>query len=275
MIEVPPDIKRIIFDLHGVLLGRANELKERKKVVDTIKALRRRPLELVFLTNSSSLSKKNMVNLLGNIGVEIEEKEAWSAGYIMASYLNQYYKKKKVLLIGKPGFKEILSQHCEDIKFETSSDVNAVVVANIPQISDEQIEQARIAAEKGAKLLATSYDAVIPAGEETLLGPKFSVLKVEKAMSQRALIIAKPNPYAFFEVLSFLKEEAPQTLIVGDFFDIDIKWGQKIGAQTLLLCEQGEDFLVEKNGIRADYVMNSIEGLLSIIDKTNGNSNGT
>ena len=76
---------------------------------------------------------------------------------------------------------------------------------------------------------------------------------------------AKPNPEPVLNVLAALGNEASETLVVGDM-NVDILMGVNAGAKTCGVT-YGNGTKKELEEARADYIIDSIDKLIGIVEK--------
>ena len=80
---------------------------------------------------------------------------------------------------------------------------------------------------------------------------------------------AKPNPEPVLNILEALGYKACQTLVVGDM-DVDILMGANAGTKTCGVT-YGNGTKKELEEVGADYVINSIDELIGIVEKNESN----
>jgi HAD superfamily hydrolase (TIGR01450 family) len=262
-------IKYVIFDLHGVIIHPQHRSPQKENPApEVIKILRGMGLHILFATNSSSMSKIKMVEILETCGIETEEKYTVSAGHAMAKYLLGKYDRTPAYFIGKPGFREIIETGAgKAVCFGDPANAVLVIAGGTPDLSKQQLDAAGKAALNGARLLATSKEGMIPAEKGMQIGPGHTIRQLETVMNQDAMVIGKPNAFMLTEVLKLSKEMLHTSLIIGDNEDFDTRLGKTVGAYTVHLSEERP---VERAGrAKSDWVIDRLELLPGIINQLN------
>lgn len=89
-------------------------------VPEAVNALKQRGDKVVFLTNKSIASRKDYVNKLKGLGIEVELHEVINSNYITAHYLKSVMKQEdSVYVIGEAPLFEELSE--ENIRLATDA----------------------------------------------------------------------------------------------------------------------------------------------------------
>jgi HAD superfamily hydrolase (TIGR01450 family) len=257
-----PPLQRVLFDLHGVLLGHARP-PPGVPAGEVISRLRRGGVAVAFVTNSSSSSAPDIVRMLAEAGIEAQPEEAVSAGRAMALYLREHHRSARLLLMGQPGLRQLIEEAAaEPVRWTSAGDdAEVVVVGRAPQLAERELEEAARAGRRGALLLATSDDARFLMRGDLLPGPGQTVRQVEQAMGARARIIGKPDPFILLRGLGLTPQQLQASLVVGDS-SIDVRLGACAGAATALFNAP-----VDSGGPAPDWRIDRLEQVLELVGR--------
>ncbi len=147
-------------------------------------------------------------------------------------------------------YRRIFQENLQTIKPQTFPKV----VETLSALKEQGLTLAIASSRSHASLVELTHDLGISDVISYLIGAD----DVEKA---------KPNPEPVLNILAALGYEASETLVVGDM-DVDIMMGVNAGAKTCgVTYGNGTKKELEKAG--ADYIINSIDELIEIVEKEN------
>jgi HAD superfamily hydrolase (TIGR01450 family) len=253
-------VQHVIFDLHGVIIGQKNGMA----AAEVINILRRMELQVLFATNSSSLSATRIVEVLAGYQIAATEQEVMSAGHAMAVYLRENFHGVPAFFVGKPAFRDIILKHADNaVRFVEAKDAKLVIAGNAPHLSGAELDAARIASLNGARLFATSKEMMVPGEQGMEPGPGQTICKLEDAMQQQSFIVGKPNTFMLTNALKFSAASLMSTLIIGDNEESDSALGRAAGAHTILLSEDAAA------GANSDWMIDRLELVPAIINQLN------
>jgi HAD superfamily hydrolase (TIGR01450 family) len=257
--------KNIIFDIHGVLLGRHN-VKETMTPEELISYLDELGFNLYFITNSSSMSQEEIAFELRKENINIGIDRIFTAGMTMGHYIYQKYTTRNIYLIGSKTLKTFIDKACEfQVNWCEGKDADIVVVARDINLTQLKIAETKLAAANGAILLATCDDHFFYSTDKIEIGPGYVVNKVKNAMRTQPIIVGKPNSFVLTNVIGLTKEEITSSLVVGDSLSQDIQFGINGGCTTALLLNKRN---IQGNAnITPDYILTSFEQLYSLIEE--------
>ena len=256
-------LRRVVFDLHGVLLGHPLPLPG-APAGEVVSRLRAEGVAVAFVTNSSSSSGSDIIRMLADVGVEARPGEAISAGGAMALYLREHHPGARLMLVGQPGLRQLIEEGADaPVRWVSSGDAaDVVVVGRAPGLTVRALEEAARAGRRGALLLATSEDASFLMSGEQVPGPGKTLRQVEHAMGVSARIIGKPDPFILMRGLGLSPEQLRGTLVVGDS-SIDVRLGVRAGAATVLFNAS-----MDPEGPAPDWRIERLEELLELVGRT-------
>jgi len=249
------NVKCAIFDLDGTLfLG-----KDRIEGANVaLHAMREKGIKILFLTNAGTRSREGVAEKLRSRGFEANADEVYCGSYLVAKYIAMHLPGKKAYVVGEPGMVEELNA----AGIEVSDDAGIVVGCLDRQINYEKLGKAHRLIRKGAEFIASNKDHTFPTEHGSMPGAGAIVAAIEFSTRRSALVIGKPNPYAF----ALMKEEkslkASETLMVGDRLDTDIAFAKNCGIKSaLVLTGTSKKEEIKEKGINPELVLETVAGL--------------
>lgn len=257
-------LKAFLLDMDGVLYVGKSFIDGTKEGIEN---LREKEKKLIFLTNNSTMTRRDYSRRLSDYGLEVDESEIMTSAYATALYLSEEYEEKSVYMIGEEG----LERELENAGFEIVSKKEAqrasfVVVGMDRNLNYEKIHGALTAILSGAKYIATNPDPTFPT-EEGLAPGAGACLGAVSGTSDRdpEMVIGKPSSYMVNASLDILDVTPEETAIVGDRLETDIEVGSNVGLTTILVLtgidsRRDVERIVEE-GRAPDYVMSNLAEL--------------
>jgi len=229
-------VKLVILDLDGVVYRGKDLLPG---AAETIAWLRERGLQVYFLTNNSTLSRRQYVERLQAMGIPTRQEEMMTSAYATALY----FKAKgllaaTVLVVGEEGLKEELRSAGLTVIGELVPDGRAdfVVVGMDREFRYQHLYDAQQAILGGARFIATNRDPTYPVENGGVMpGGGSIVAAIAAASGQEPLLIGKPEPVTVEEILELSGRSPGEAIIVGDRLDTDIAMGLRVGLWTALV----------------------------------------
>jgi arabinose operon protein AraL len=252
-------LKGFIFDLDGTIYVDDAAIEG---VAEAIKGLKERGDKVVFLTNKSIASRKDYVEKLNKLGIEVTLNEVINSNYITARYLKANMgAKDTVFVIGEQPLFDELEE--EKIKLaEIPASASHVVVGWDRQFTYDKLNDAFQAWRKGAKIIATNPDRTCPVQGGEIPDCGALIGAIEGATGEPVtMITGKPSSLMADYILNdVLKMDASDCFMVGDRLETDIKMANDSGIQSVLVMTgitNAEMLKVTKNIPK--YVLNSVK----------------
>jgi len=251
-------IKAFLFDLDGVfyvddqLLPGANA---------TLEWLQDNQIPYRFLTNNTTLPRKQLTEKLRLLGLKLDEDQLVSANYAGVLYLKkQGFKSCRLVL------KEVAQADYKE--FDTATDTpQAIVVGDIGESWDYPLLNGLMKQLlKGTQLVALHKGRYFQTKNGLTLDSGAFVAALEFATQTKALVVGKPE-VAFFELATQgLNCKAHQIAMVGDDLINDIGGAQKMTYQTFLVkTGKFRPSLYQKSKICPDHLIQNIGNLKEYI----------
>ena len=148
--------KGFICDMDGVIYHGNRLLPGVKEFVDW---LYKEDKHLLFLTNSSERTPKELQQKLGRMGLDVDEKHFYTSAQATARFISRQAPGCSAYVIGGPGI--MFALHDEGITMN-DIDPDYVVIGEGNTYNYENILKAVQLVNKGAKLIGTNSDLTGP-----------------------------------------------------------------------------------------------------------------
>ena len=260
--EMAGPVKGVIFDVDGVLVYQGRVMDG---AIETIQALRERELILRLLTNSTLKSRWSCAQKLQGQGFDIDPGEVITASYATAVYLESLQPLSYWLMLDGEGRDEFPAA-----TLDAENPEYLVVGDNRSAFDFEHLNQAVRMLLRGAKLIGMQPEQLDSSMGATELNVGAWVGMLERASGVPATHVGKPNRYVFDLTLQSMGLRPNDVLMVGDRPSTDVVGAQAAGIRSVLM-RAGEYDKREMNGIPPpDFVVDSIQEVVDIIDALSG-----
>ncbi|MGB2136478.1 MAG: TIGR01458 family HAD-type hydrolase, partial [Flavobacteriaceae bacterium] len=247
-----------LFDLDGVfyvddqLLPGAN---------DTLEWLQEMQIPYRFITNNTTLPRKQLTEKLNHLGLMVREDQLISANYAGVLYLEkQGFKSCRLVL------KQAAKADYGD--FDTTTDApEAIVVGDIGETWDYPLLNGLMnQLLEGAQLVALHKGRYFQTENGLTLDSGAFVAALEHAAETQALVVGKPEAAFFDLAIQGLEGQAHQIAMIGDDLINDIGGAQKMKFQTFLVkTGKFRPAHHQKSKIRPDHLIENIGKLKEYI----------
>ena len=221
--------KGFICDMDGVLYH-GNKLLP--GAVEFIDWLQQNNKEYLFLTNNSSMTRRELHQKLARFGVDVPEEHFYTSALATAEFLKSQAAGCSAFVIGEAGLLNALYD-----AGITMNDVNPdyVVVGEGRSYSLETLTKAVNLVLGGAKLIGANSD--VSGNIENGIAPSCRALiaPIEMTTGKQAYFCGKPNPLMMRTGLKLLGCHSDEAVIIGDRMDTDIVAGTESGVDTVLV----------------------------------------
>jgi HAD superfamily hydrolase (TIGR01458 family) len=220
----------ILLDVDGVLHVSGEPIPG---AVDAVRRLRDEGHRLRFVTNSTTMSRRELAEHLRKMGFALDDDELQTTGGVASSVLAG----KRVLALTMPGILDDL----EGMQL-IGMNADAVLVGG----ADESEEPGRIYSYlnlnraflellAGAELYCLHRNRWWQTTEGPRLDAGAIVAGLEYAAGIEATVLGKPSPAYFTAATEALDADPDMTWMVGDDLEGDIAGGQALGMRTVLV----------------------------------------
>ena len=247
--------------MHGVLLDIDGTVTAAGEPIPgaarAIQELRDAGVPLLFATNTSRKSRREVADALREADIPVQDDEVLSAAYAAAAWLRTRGMKRVRLLLPR-GAQEDYAD------FDSASDPpEAVVVGDLgDQVTFAQLNRAFRDLHAGARLVATQKNRAWKAADGWTLDAGAFVAGLEYAADVEALVIGKPATGFFEMAAAALGHPLENLIMVGDDLDSDVGGAQRAGLRGVLVRtgKFDADKLADSE-IRPDAVLDSLADL--------------
>lgn len=241
-------------DLDGTIyLG--NRLIEGAR--EAVYRMRRADKRVIFLTNNSSVSRKDYFLKLRAMGLAVEENDIYTSGNATAAYLKAVHPDKRIYLFGTPNLRyEFMTSGIEPV--EDNPDV--VAVAFDTAFNYQKLCKVCDYIRGGAYFVATHPDLNCPTADG-FIPDVGSVLALIKASTGRVpdTICGKPEKIMARCIEQLTGLGGKKIAMVGDRLMTDIRFAKNNGfASVLVLSGETDEEMLAAGKIKPDVVLPSI-----------------
>jgi len=201
------------------------------------KRIRARGLKFVFATNNSTRTSEQYVEVLQELGVEVEPWQIVTSSHGAAHAVAQKFPRgTKVFMIGEDGIRMALEERgFEILTVEEAPHAQAVVMGIDRTINFQKVVEATLLVRNGISFYATNTDKTFPTPRGEIPGSGAWISVITTATGIQPIIAGKPFPFLMELSLEKLDTNKKETLVVGDRLETDIAAGQAVGCPTALV----------------------------------------
>lgn len=245
----------LLIDIDGVLHVGVEPIDGAR---ETLQALRERGVAFRLVTNTTSRSRRLVLERLVEMGFDLTESEVLTPAALAVS-LCRARGYDRVALHVAPALREDLGQleHRED------DDVEAVVLGDL----GDGFTYARLNAifrqlQGGAELIALQRNRVWQRDDGLVLDAGPFVVALEYAIGREATVVGKPSEAFFAAALADLGAGASSVAMIGDDIEADVGGALEAGLDGVLVrTGKFRDDAVRASGITPTLVLDSIADL--------------
>ena len=245
-------MKGVLFDLDGVFYVEQQLIAGG---IDCLRWLNERQIPYRFVTNNTTMCRKDLTAKLRRLGLEVDEQEIISANYAGVLLLEQRGIKRCRLVL-RPEAQQDYPTNC-------LQNPDAIVIGDIGNRWDyDLLNELMNQVLEGAKIIALHKGRYHQGTSGLLLDSGAFVAALEHATGKQAVVVGKPNP-TFFELASNTFGCNPdELLMVGDDLINDIGGAMQMGMHAVLVqTGKYRKGLVESSTIQPDGCIPSIKEL--------------
>lgn len=253
------DYKGYLFDIDGtIVLGDVLIPGAKEKIEE----LRKCGKKIGFYTNNSSKNPKSYIEKFTELGIETELKEIITAGGVLADYLKNSCKDKKIFMVGTKDYKN----YCKDLEIQIFdendefdfSEIDIVVVTLDSELNYKKLEIACKLLHRNVEYLAANEDLVYPVEDGVFLPDCRAICNIIELCTKKIpKYFGKPKKAMLDYALRNLNLLKDEVVIVGDRLYTDIASGYINGCDTILVLT-GEAKRDSKSVYNPTYILDSI-----------------
>lgn len=247
-------VKGLIIDLDGVL-WRGN--RPCKGAGYFLNVLDEKNINYVVATNNPWYPPQGFAKKAKTMGIHITPSKIITSLTVTVDYIKEHYPKgTRVHVVSEPALKREIKKAGFRLSDEN---VEVVVVSMDRSLTYETLKKASLLIREGALFIGTNPDPFYPDEEGLLPGAGAIVLTIAASTEREPLIMGKPERYIYDAALDRLNLPKTQVAVVGDSLTSDIKGGNQIGIDTILVLTgitTQQD--LERYTIKPNYVYPSL-----------------
>jgi arabinose operon protein AraL len=257
-------VKTCIIDLDGVLW-------RRNAVIDgastSVNALRENGLRTLFLTNSSALSRNQVVAKLNKFDIDASADDVLVSSRATAEYIAGVSASARVFVLGSDGLAEEMTASGLEV-ISAPADAEFLAVGYDSSLNDERLGMALKALLAGARFIATNDDGMLPSEDGYRPGAG-AVVGAVKGMIRREpdVIIGKPSHLILGDLLARTGMIGDECLVIGDSVGSDIQFARRMGAPSVLVLTGNTRSRAEAEQAvpRPDFIRDSISDIPALL----------
>lgn len=255
------EIKGWLVDLDGTLYSGDAAITG---APDFVRWLRDNRKHYRFVSNTSTLSRREIAERAARLGIDIRREEIFTAASAVAELLRSFSGVRCYFQVA-----ENVMEEFEGIEF-SGTNPDYVVIGDIGRgINYDLINKAFRLVMGGAELIALRKNRFFRDANGLQIDAGAFVAALEYASGKQAKIIGKPSRQFFNLAVHDIRVEAGQRwlsadfAIVGDDVEADIKGGLDAGLVSILVkTGRNNDSYSEHYGIVPDWTFDSVNELL-------------
>jgi 4-nitrophenyl phosphatase len=225
-----PLVEGVVSDLDGVVYRGKTAIQDAVEVFQEWHAM---GIRYCFVTNNSTHSAGDVVARLNSFGLEITEENVVTSAVTAAQLIRQIYPAgTRIYVIGAPSLMKAIA----DGDLEITDENPAVVIMGLDrEITHEKLRIAVDAVLRGAVLMGTNPDLLLPTPTGFEPGAGAILTAVATAARVKPIIVGKPEVHMIEAALSRLGTDRASTLMIGDQIPTDIQAGKRAGLCSVLV----------------------------------------
>ncbi|AZQ61453.1 TIGR01458 family HAD-type hydrolase [Flammeovirga pectinis] len=252
-------IKGILCDLDGVLY---NDSIVIDGVIATIKSLKSKGYQFLFVTNTSGVTSKELYHKLIALGIPVGENEILSPPLAALNYtIAQGYKEIEVL-----AGSSIKALFKDNFIINTTTP-EAIIISDIGKNWDYQlINNLFLKVLNGSKIIGLHKGKFWKASEGLRIDIGAFIKGIEFATNTEATCIGKPNKSFYESAIEKINLPSHQLLMIGDDIIGDIQ-GAKAANLTAIQVKTGKyrKELTDKADVKPDFLIENFNHLPSLL----------
>ncbi|MWG34267.1 HAD-IIA family hydrolase [Halomarina oriensis] len=221
------DYEVVFFDLDGTIYLDDTLVEGAATVVET---LRRRGIDVRFLSNNSSAWKDDYAEKLTTLGIDARPEDVVLSTDGVIAYLERR-DATETYVVGTDAMRGALADHGIGVD---STDPDYVVVGFDTDLTYEKVRRATLAVRDGAEFLLAHGDTVCPTAEGFIPDCGAIGALVETAADEPPTrVFGKPDPTMVDPVLSDGGYALEDVLVVGDRLETEIRLADRLGCHSV------------------------------------------
>jgi len=260
MAALPEKPEAILLDVEGVLYVQGEAIEG---APEALARLREIAGGIRLVTNTSSISRKEVIERVRRAGFEVADDEVLTPAAMAVRYCREKGFSKVNLMVARS-----LREDLEEIDVVgTDEKADAIVLGDLgPMFSSETLSHAFRQMMDGAELIALQHNRYWKSEDGLVLDVGAFSAALEYAAQTEAVVVGKPSRDFFRMALADVGAAADRTIMVGDDIEGDIGGGLGAGiASVLVRTGKYRAELVAESGIEPSATIGSIDDLPDVL----------
>ena len=249
----------ILFDLDGVIY-QGNALIAGAK--ESISLLRQNNIPFRFITNTTRMTKRNLVTKLKSMGLSLEINEVFAAPHAAVEYCKNMKYTTIDLVVPDNEMEEDFIDfdlHAENPQAIVLGDMGNLFTFDLLNALFKKILN-------GAEIVAMHKNKYWHSGNGLTLDLGAFVTALEFATEKEAVVIGKPNPHLFQLAVKPWGLSFQSIYMVGDDIKGDIGGSNNVGMQSILVkTGKYREESLKRSEITPDFIINSVADLPELL----------
>jgi len=222
------DIRGVLLDLDGVLTLSWRPLPG---ALETLEQLRRARVPFLVLTNTTSMTRRELRDRLVDGGFDLAPEELMTAPTATAAYLRTHHPRARCFLINKKD----ISEDLEGVDL-VDEDAEVVVIGGAEdRFTYENVNKAFQMLMEGAALIAMHRSLYWKTDRGLMIDAGAFIRGLEEAAGVTAVTIGKPSRASFDAAVKQLGIGHDHLAMVGDDLRSDVAGAQAAGLMGILV----------------------------------------
>ena len=249
----------ILFDLDGVIYQGDSLISGAK---ESINLLRQNNIPCRFITNTTRMTKKNLVTKLQAMGLTLEVNEVFAAPHAAVEYCKNMEYTTIDLVVPDNEMEEDFIDfdlHAENPQAIVLGDMGNLFTFDLLNTLFKKILN-------GAEIVAMHKNKYWHSGNGLTLDLGAFVTALEFATEKEAVVIGKPNPHLFQLAVKPWGLSFQSIYMVGDDIGGDIGGANNVGMQSILVkTGKYREESLKRSEITPDFIINSVADLPELL----------
>lgn len=258
----------VLLDIDGVMV---TSWKALPGAVDALAELADRAVPRMFLTNTTSRSRGEIAQLLGDCGFDVDASEILTAAALTAEYVSSTFPDKRVWVLNQgPIAEDMVGVELTD---DPSSAQVIVLGGAGPVFTHDALSKVLELMLDGVPAIAMHRSMTWSTADGLKIDTGVYLEGLEKAVGRKIKAIGKPSPLGFRAAVDLMQMEPTQVVMVGDDMHNDVL-GAQASALIGVLVRTGK---FRDEALRAlqrdefgpvpDHIIDSVADLPTLLDK--------
>ena len=248
----------ILFDLDGVIFRGDKLIPGAEGVIHKLQIAK---IPYRFITNTTRMTKNNLINMLSKMGFSVNPKEIFAAPHAASEYCKLKRYKNISLIVPDEEMKEDFST----FQF-VDENPEAIVVGDMGKLfTFELLNRLFLNIINGAELIAMHKNRYWNSADGLTLDLGAFISALEYASGKSAIVVGKPDPNLFKLAVHNWWLSEKSIYVVGDDLDADIMGAHNAGMKSVLVkTGKFREENLKYSEIKPDHIINSVADLPNI-----------